>query len=214
MTTTITIAYGDGVGPEILEATLHILREAGAELSVEAIEVGKRIYNMDSATGILPSSLHTLEQNRILLKGPSFIPEGECENVTAAICKRFDLSDEHKVIRECDFLPGISATAYVSEYFSLFEPVQNVDMEMKGKNKANPSATILASIMMLEHIGQMDVAQRIEGAWRATIEDGIHTRDIYQRGSSSEKVSTREFADAVVARLFKTSANYNRLQSY
>jgi isocitrate dehydrogenase len=54
---------------------------------------------------------------------------------------------------------------------------------------------------MLVHIDQTDVAERVHNAWLRTLEDGIHTYDIYAEGTSKEKVGTREFAQAVVARL-------------
>jgi len=53
------------------------------------------------------------------------------------------------------------------------------------------------------HIGQSDVAERVHNAWLRTIEDGIHTYDIFTEGVSKEKVGTKEFAAAVVARLGK-----------
>ena len=55
--------------------------------------------------------------------------------------------------------------------------------------------------MMLVHAGQTDVAERAHNAWLKTIEDGVHTYDIYKEGVSREKVGTREFAEAVVARV-------------
>ncbi len=54
---------------------------------------------------------------------------------------------------------------------------------------------------MLVHINQADVAERVHNAWLRTIEEGIHTYDIYVEGVSKEKVGTKEFAQAVVARL-------------
>jgi isocitrate dehydrogenase len=54
---------------------------------------------------------------------------------------------------------------------------------------------------MLVHINQPDIAERAHNAWLKTIEDGVHTYDMYKEGVSSEKVGTREFAEAVVARL-------------
>ena len=42
--TPITVAHGDGIGPEIMEATLHILKEAGARLDIETIEIGEKVY--------------------------------------------------------------------------------------------------------------------------------------------------------------------------
>lgn len=77
MTTPITVAYGDGIGPEIMEATLHVLREAGADIAVETIEVGERVYNMGASSGILPSAWETLRRNKVLLKAPITTPQGK-----------------------------------------------------------------------------------------------------------------------------------------
>jgi isocitrate dehydrogenase len=51
------------------------------------------------------------------------------------------------------------------------------------------------------HIGQADVAERVHNGWLKTIEDGIHTYDIYKEGVSKQKVGTKEFAQAVVDRV-------------
>ena len=42
--TPITVAHGDGIGPEIMGATLHILQEAGARIEPEMIEIGEKVY--------------------------------------------------------------------------------------------------------------------------------------------------------------------------
>ena len=55
--------------------------------------------------------------------------------------------------------------------------------------------------MMLNHIGQSSVAQKIQNAWLKTLEDGTHTFDIYKEGISKVKVGTKEFAQAVIANL-------------
>jgi len=60
---------------------------------------------------------------------------------------------------------------------------------------------LLAAVMMLVHIDQPDVATLVHNAWLRTLEDGIHTYDIFTEGVSKKKVGTREFAEAVVARL-------------
>ena len=52
----ITVAYGDGIGPEIMEATLHILKEAGAKLAIEKIEIGEKVYLSGNTSGIDPSA--------------------------------------------------------------------------------------------------------------------------------------------------------------
>lgn len=70
-----------------------------------------------------------------------------------------------------------------------------------GQNVANPSGLLKAAIMMLNHIGQQDVAETIKNAWLCTIEEGIHTADIYKEGISKELVGTKAFAAAVISRL-------------
>jgi isocitrate dehydrogenase len=55
--------------------------------------------------------------------------------------------------------------------------------------------------MMLVHIGQQDIAEKIQNAWLKTLEDGIHTADIYRQATSTEKVGTQAFAKAVIERL-------------
>ena len=50
--TPITVAHGDGIGPEIMAATLHILKEAGARLDIETIEVGEKVYLSGNTSGI------------------------------------------------------------------------------------------------------------------------------------------------------------------
>jgi len=66
---------------------------------------------------------------------------------------------------------------------------------------ANPSGLLHGAILMLVHIGQGDVAEKVHNAWLRTIEDGVHTYDIYKEGVSKQKVGTKEFGDAVIARL-------------
>ena len=57
---------------------------------------------------------------------------------------------------------------------------------------------------MLVHVGETTVAERVHNAWLRTLEDGIHTYDIYKEGISREKVGTKEFAEAVVQRVGQT----------
>ena len=66
---------------------------------------------------------------------------------------------------------------------------------------ANPSGLLNGAIMMLVHIGQPEIAEKISNAWMKTLEDGIHTGDIYQEGLSTKKAGTEEFANAVIERL-------------
>jgi isocitrate dehydrogenase len=86
----------------------------------------------------------------------------------------------------------------------MFEAIHGSAPTIAGQNIANPSGLIQGAILMLNHIGQGKVAEKIENAWLKTLEDGIHTFDIYQPGNSKKQVGTKEFAEAVIANLNQT----------
>ncbi len=74
--TPITVAYGDGIGPEIMNATLDILKAAGARLDIEVIEIGEKVYSKGIAEGIEPSSWESLLRTKVFLKAPITTPQG------------------------------------------------------------------------------------------------------------------------------------------
>lgn len=341
MTTPITVAYGDGIGPEIMEATLYVLREAGADINIETIEVGERVYNMGASSGILPSAWESLRRNKVLLKAPITTPQGkgykslnvtmrktlglyanirptqsyhpfvktahptmnmvivreneedlyagieyhqsedvyECiKLITASGSERiiryafeyavqngrkkitcmskdnimkmadgtfhrlFDevakeypkIEKEHYIIdigaariaakpeifdvivtenlygdiisdiaAEVSGSVGLAGSSNVGEDFAMFEAIHGSAPDIAGKNMANPSGILQSAVMMLIHIGQPEVATTVHNAWLSTIEDGVHTGDIYRQYVSREKVGTKEFSEAVVKRLGK-----------
>jgi isocitrate dehydrogenase len=96
---------------------------------------------------------------------------------------------------------GLAGTANIGHSCAMFEAIHGSAPDIAGKNIANPSGLIRASVMMLNHLGQQDVAERIKNAWAFTIEQGIHTPDIYREGTSKEMVGTQEFAQAVIFRM-------------
>lgn len=96
---------------------------------------------------------------------------------------------------------GIAPSANVGDQFAMFEAIHGSAPDIAGQGIANPSGLILAGVQMLNHIGQPEVATRLHNAWLKTIEDGIHTADIYSVDQSQEKVGTSAFADALVKRL-------------
>jgi isocitrate dehydrogenase len=59
----------------------------------------------------------------------------------------------------------------------------------------------MGGVMMMVHIGQPQVAERVHNAWLKTIEEGIHTYDIFREGVSKQQVGTKEFADAIIERI-------------
>jgi isocitrate dehydrogenase len=337
--TSITVAYGDGIGPEIMDATLHIIQAAGARIEIESIEVGEKVYLRGINAGIEPSAWESLRRTRVFLKAPITTPQGggyKSLNVTTrtmfglyanvrpcvsyypfvdtkhptmdvviireneedlytgieyrqtqemveslklisrpgsekiiryafeyarshnrkkVTCFMKDnimkLTDGlfHKVFNEISqeypdianetwivdigsakladtpeafdviVLPnlygdilsdiaaqvagsvGLAGSANIGDSCAMFEAIHGSAPRRAGQNIANPSGLLLAAVMMLVHINQPDVATLVHNAWLRTIEDGIHTYDIYVEGVSKEKVGTREFAEAVIARL-------------
>lgn len=344
--TPITIAYGDGIGPEIMEATLKILLAANAQIEPEIIEVGEKIYNQGFSSGITDAAWESLKRTKVFLKGPIMTPQGggfkslnvtmrktlgmfanvrpcvsyapyvhtqypgvdlvivreneedtysgieyrstedvyEClKVVTRPGCERiihyafeyalkfdrkrvtcfskdnimkmtdglfhkvFDevakeyprVAHDHFIIdigtallathpEEFDVIVtlnlygdiisdvaaqitgslGLAGSANIGKHVAMFEAVHGSAPTIAGKDIANPSGLLHSAIQMLIHIYQPDVASVIENAWLTTIEDGIHTADIYSTKYSKEKVGTQEFADAVIARLGKSPSHF------
>ncbi|HEY6232119.1 MAG TPA: NADP-dependent isocitrate dehydrogenase [Pyrinomonadaceae bacterium] len=335
----ITVAHGDGIGPEIMAATLHILKEAGANLEIETIDIGEKVYLAGNSSGIESSSWDSLRRTKVFLKAPITTPQGggfkslnvtvrktlglfanvrPCvsyhpfvdtkhpimdvvivreneEDLYAGIehrqteqvmqCLKLisrpgsekivrhafeyarrnnrkkvtcftkdnimkltdglfhkvfdeiaadypDLENEHWIVDigaakladtpevfDVIVMPnlygdvlsdvaaqiagsvGLAGSANIGEHVSMFEAIHGSAPRRAGQNLANPSGLLLGAIMMLVHIGETAVAERVHNAWLRTIEDGIHTYDIYEEGKSKQKVGTREFADAVAQRL-------------
>ncbi|WP_206830521.1 NADP-dependent isocitrate dehydrogenase [Alicyclobacillus fructus] len=337
--TPITVAFGDGIGPEIMTATLRILEAAGAELEIETVEIGEKVYKRGIDNGMDPKAWDSVRRTRVLLKAPITTPQGggykslnvtlrkalnlyanvrptvayspfvetthpkmdlviireneedlyagiehrqtqqvyqclklitqpgserviryafeyarangrkkvtcfvkdnimkftdglfhkEFERIAAEYPdlehetmivdigaarlantpERFDvvvmpnlygdiLSD---VTAELSGSVGLAPSANIGDGFAMFEAIHGSAPDIAGQNIANPSGLLLAAVMMLLHIGQPAVAEKIHLAWLRTIEDGIHTRDIYREGSSRKLVGTDAFADAVIERL-------------
>ncbi len=337
----VTIAKGDGIGPEIMEATLRILAAAGAQIETEEIEVGEKVYLSGNTSGIAADSWDVIRRNKVFLKAPITTPQGGgykslnvttrkflglysnvrpclslhpfvatkhphmdivivreneedlyagiehqqtdeviqclklisrpgCEKIVRYafeyarvnsrkkvtcftkdnIMKQTDglfhqvfdeisaeypeIENEHWIIDigaakmadtpevfdvivtlnlYGDVLSDISAqiagsvglagSANIGEECAMFEAIHGSAPRRAGQDVANPSGLLQGAIMMLCHIGQTEVAEKIQNAWLRTIEDGIHTYDIFKEGVSSRKVGTKEFAQAVIANLGK-----------
>jgi isocitrate dehydrogenase len=337
--TKICIAKGDGIGPEIMDATMRILDAAGARIDAEEIEVGEKVYLSGELSGIPAEAWDKIMKHKIILKGPITTPFGGgykslnvtirktlglfsnvrpcvafhpyvqtkhpemnvvivreneedlyagiehqqtdevvqclklisrpgCEKIiryafeyavangrkkvtafvkdnimkltdglfhkvfdeiraeypsiesdsyivdigTARLATRPEIFDVivvenlygdiiSDIAAEMTGSVGLGGSANVGLKYSMFEAIHGSAPDIAGKNVANPSGIILGAVMMLNHIGQQDVAEKIHNAWLKTLEDGLHTGDIYREGTSVEKLSTSAFADAVIARL-------------
>ncbi len=337
----ITVAHGNGIGPEIMEASLNIIQAAGAQLDIETIEIGEKVYLRGNSAGIDPEAWESLRRTKVFYKAPITTPQGggfKSLNVTARkrlglyanvrpcvsyfpyvdtkhpkmnvvivreneedlyagieyrlsadtmeclklisrpgsekivrfafeyakqngrkkvtcftkdnIMKMTDglfhavfdeigaeypeIQQEHWIVDigaakladtpeafDVIVMPnlygdilsdvaaqiagsvGLAGSANVGTTASMFEAIHGSAPRRAGQNLANPSGLLLGGVMMLVHIGQWEAAERVHNAWLRTIEDGIHTYDIFEASVSKQKVGTREFAQAVVARMGK-----------
>ena len=346
----ITVAYGDGIGPEIMAATLHILTQAGARIEPEVIEIGEKVYLAGNKNGIDPGAWESLRRTRVFLKAPITTPQGggykslnvttrktlglyanvrpcvayhpfvetrhpsmdvvivreneedlyagiehrQTEQVTQClklisrpgsekiVRYAFDYATRnnrkkvtcftkdnimkmtdglfHKVFDEIGALypeiekehwivdigaakladtpeafdvvvmpnlygdilsdvaaqiagsVGLAGSANIGDLCAMFEAIHGSAPRRANQNVANPSGLLLGAIMMLVHIDQQDIAEKIHNAWLRTLEDGIHTYDIYAEGVSRQKVGTKEFAQAVVDRLGKNPETLKKVR--
>ena len=339
--TRITIAKGDGIGPEIMDATLDILKAAGAQLEIDEIEVGEKVYLDGNPAGIAAASWDVIRKNKVFLKAPITTPQGKgykslnvttrkflglyanvrpCisfhpyvatkhpkmdlviireneEDLYAGIehqhtnevvqclklisrpgCEKIvryafeyakaygrkkvtcftkdnimkqtdglfhkvfdeigleypDIEKEHWIVDigaakladtpevfDVIVMPnlygdilsdvaaqiagsvGLAGSSNIGEECAMFEAIHGSAPRIANQNKANPSGLLHGAIMMLNHIGQIEVAEKVHNAWLKTIEDGIHTYDIFAEGVSKQAVGTKEFAEAIIDNLGK-----------
>ena len=91
---------------------------------------------------------------------------------------------------------GVAQGANIGLDCAVFEPVHGSAPDIKGQNKANPTALLLSAVEMLKYIGENECAKKIEKALFKTLRDGIFTADL------GGFATTSDFADAVIKNLF------------
>lgn len=74
--TPVTVARGDGVGPEIMDACLAVLDAGGARLAIETIDIGERVYLAGNTAGIGPEAWESLRRTGVFYKAPITTPSG------------------------------------------------------------------------------------------------------------------------------------------
>ena len=100
---------------------------------------------------------------------------------------------------------GVAPAANLGEQLALFEPVHGSAPKYAGKNRVNPTATILSAVLMLRHLGEQEVANRVERAVATVIEEGKYvTCDLKPTQNDPTAVGTREMADAIISRMAST----------
>ncbi|MCW7463702.1 NADP-dependent isocitrate dehydrogenase [Leptospira limi] len=98
---------------------------------------------------------------------------------------------------------GMCGSANIGDFVSMFEAVHGSAPDIAGKNIANPTAVIKATVMMLTHLGKTEKAKLIRNAVLKTIEDGYRTADVFQNQKNTTLVGTKEYTDAIIDRLGK-----------
>lgn len=345
----ITVAKGDGIGPEIMDATLKIILAAGAKIEIDEIEVGEKVYLAGNTSGIAKESWDIIRKNKVFLKAPITTPQGGgykslnvttrkflglysnvrpcqslhpfvrtkhpdmdiviireneedlyagiehqqtdevvqclkiisrpgCEKIVRyafeyakqygrkkvtcftkdnimkqtdglfhqvfdEIAKEYpEIENEHWIIdigaakmadtpevfdvivtlnlygdvlsdvaAQIAGSVGLAGSANIGEECAMFEAIHGSAPRRAGQNLANPSGLLQGAIMMLNHIGETLAAEKIQNAWLKTIEDGIHTYDIFKENVSKQKVGTIEFADAVIVNLGKQPSTLKKV---
>ncbi|MCW5858497.1 MAG: NADP-dependent isocitrate dehydrogenase [Caldilineales bacterium] len=335
----ITLAFGDGIGPEIMQASLKVLLAAGARLAIEPVDIGERVYQGGNSAGIGPGAWESLRRTKVFYKAPITTPQGggfkslnvtvrkslglfanvrPCaayapfiatkhpgmdvvivreneEDLYAGIehrqtdevyqCLKLitrpgterivryafeyarangrkkvtcftkdnimkmtdglfhkvfdevgtqypDLVKEHWIVDigaakladtpdafDVVVMPnlygdvlsdvaaqiagsvGLAGSANIGEHGAMFEAIHGSAPRRAGQDLANPSGLLLAGVMMLQHLGQSQAAEAVHNAWLSTIEDGVHTYDIFRPGKSRAKVGTMAFSQAIIDRL-------------
>lgn len=91
---------------------------------------------------------------------------------------------------------GVAPGANIGDNVAVFEPVHGSAPKYAGQNKANPAAIILSGVLMLEHLGEKEAAQRVVKAMSAVMAEGKTVT--YDLGGTA---GTSEFAGAIVERL-------------
>ena len=90
---------------------------------------------------------------------------------------------------------GLAPSGNIGEIAALFEAVHGSAPDIAGKNIANPTALLLSSILMLQHLGELDAADRIFKALKAVFAKNVFTPDL------GGDATTQSFTDNIIAAL-------------
>lgn len=96
---------------------------------------------------------------------------------------------------------GMAPGSNISDEVAVFEATHGTAPKYANLDKVNPSSLILSSVMMLEHLGWQEAADRIAKGLEATIGRGVVTYDLARQMAGAHEVKTSEFADAIIASL-------------
>ncbi len=96
---------------------------------------------------------------------------------------------------------GVAPGGNLGDHYALFEPIHGTAPKSARLDRANPTAEILAAVMMLEHFGWPEAANALRDAVKKTIAQKIVTHDLARQMEGARQVKCSEFADAVIQNL-------------
>ncbi len=97
---------------------------------------------------------------------------------------------------------GVAPGANIGDEIAIFEPTHGAAPKYAGKNKVNPSATILSGVMMLKYLGEKEAAKRLKLAWQKVVKEGkFVTYDLKKDRDDPTAVGTQEMAQAIINEL-------------
>ncbi|HMJ17911.1 MAG TPA: NADP-dependent isocitrate dehydrogenase [Gemmatimonadaceae bacterium] len=120
----ITVLPGDGIGPEVVDAALAIIKATGAPIEFEQCEAGARAFQKGIVTGIPKETIESIERTRVVLKGPLETPlgyGGRSANVTLRTL--FETYGNIRPVRE---LPGVQ-TAFTGRKLDIVIVRENIE---------------------------------------------------------------------------------------
>ena len=106
----IAVAYGDGIGPEIMTATLRILHAAGARLDITPVTIGAEVVKRGITSGIDEPTWKLLAKRKVFLKAPLATPQGGgMKSLNVTLRKTLGL---YANVRPCQSLHPFVATRH------------------------------------------------------------------------------------------------------
>jgi isocitrate dehydrogenase (NAD+) len=202
------------VVPGVVESLKVITRKASMDIAKFAFEYAKS-NGRKRVTAVHKANIMKMSDGLFLQccrEVAGDYPEIECDDrIIDALCmqlvmfpERFDVLVLENLYGDIvsDLAAGLVgglgtvAGANLGDGVAVFEPVHGSAPDIAGQNKANPLALMRSAILMLRHLGQQDVVERLRKALRTTVvEQGVMTRDL------GGDASTSRFTEAVVANL-------------
>lgn len=165
----IAVAKGDGIGPEIMDATLRILKAAGAQIDADYIELGEKVYLSGNTSGIAASSWDAINKHKVIFKAPITTPQGKgYKSLNVTLRKSLGLF--------ANVRPVQALTPYVPSHFP------DMDVVIIRENEEDLYAGI-------EHRQTQDVYQCLKLITRPGCERIIRYAFEYARGYGRKKVT-------------------------